>query len=162
MTGIVMGNATEFKDRKNLVETVRNYVREKIERHEWSLNTRNALQLVKSPSDPIPAEWLSGVNALYYHIHVRNLHWRKPATNCYAYLDKVTDLIRGEDIEIYTCELKWEGAMQSGVRIQPQGFRGLDALIVVLSDPRELRLMPRTDAQNYIKRFFSKTHLRIT
>src|SRR5207249_10209027 len=112
--------------------------------------------------DPITAEWLIGVNALYYHIRVRNLHRRKPATNCYAYLDKVTDLIRGGDIEIYTCELKWEGAMQSGVRIQPQGYRGLDAFIVVLSDPRELRLMPRTDAQNYIKRFFGKTHLRMT
>jgi hypothetical protein len=46
--------------------------------------------------------------------------------------------------------------------IQPQGYRGLDAFILVLSEPRELRLMPRTDAQNYIHRFFGKTHLRIT
>jgi hypothetical protein len=52
--------------------------------------------------------------------------------------------------------------MQTGVRIQPQGNRGLDAFIVVLTEPRELRLMPRTDAQNYIQRFFGKTHLRIT
>jgi hypothetical protein len=122
MTGIVMGNATEFKNRKDLVEVVRNHVQQKIERQEWSLNTRNELQLLKSPDDPIRAKWLGGVNALYYHIRVRNFHWRKPATNCYAYLDKVTDLIRGQDIGIYTCELKWEGAMQSDVRHPAAGL----------------------------------------
>jgi hypothetical protein len=162
MTGIVMGNAAEFKDRNDLVQIVENHLREKLRRNEWSLDTRNALQLVRSPTGPIQTRWKEGVDASYYHLRVKNLHWRKPATNCYAYLDKVTDLLKQQDIEIYTCELKWEGTLQSDVRIQPRGQRGLDAFTIVLSDPRELRLMPRTDAANYIQRFFGPTQLEIT
>jgi hypothetical protein len=162
VVGAVMGNAIEFKDRKGLVELIRDHIQEKIERDEWSLSTKNTFQLVKAPDQGIKATWLSGMEAAYYHIHVRNLHWRKPATNCYAYLDEVIDLNTGKDVKLYTCELKWEGTRQSGVRIQPKGYRGLDAFVVVLSQPRELLLMPQTDAQNYIHHFKGKTHLEIT
>jgi hypothetical protein len=162
IVGAVMGNAIEFVDRSRLVELILSHIREKIGRGEWSLRTRNRLELVKAPDQGIKAAWASGVDAAYYHIHVRNLHWRKPATNCYAYLDKVVDLNTGKDVRLYTCELKWEGTKQSGVRIQPNGYRGLDAFIVVLYQTRELWLMPQTDAQNYIHRFRGKTHLEIT
>jgi len=162
VVGQVMGNAIEFKDRRGLVELVRSHIQEKIDRHEWSLSTKNTLQLVKAPDQGIRAAWERGVDAAYYHIHVTNLHWRKPATNCYAYLDKVINLNTREDVRLYTCELKWEGTKQSGVRIQPRGYRGLDAFVVLLSEPRALWLMPQTDAQNYIHRFKDKTHLEIT
>jgi hypothetical protein len=162
VVGAVMGNAIEFKDRNGFVELVQDRILRKIEQHEWSLNTKNALQLATAPDQGVKAAWRSGVHAAYYHIHVRNLHWRKPATNCYAYLDKVINLDTDEEIKLYTCELKWEGAKQSGVRIQPEGYRGLDAFVIVLSEPRELLLMPQTDAQNYIHHFKGKTHLEIT
>jgi hypothetical protein len=162
VVGQVMGNAIEFKDREGLVELVRGHIQQKIDRDEWSLSTKNTLQLVKASDEGVKAAWERGVNAAYYHINVRNLHWRKPATNCYAYLDKVINLETGEDIPLYTCELKWEGTKQSGVRIQPKGYRGLDAFVVVMSEPRELLLMPQTDAQNYIHHFKGKTHLETT
>jgi hypothetical protein len=162
IVGEVMGNAIEFNDRNGLVELVRDHIQEKIDRDEWSLSTKNTLQLVKAPDQGIKATWVSGDKVAYYHIHVRNLHWRKPATNCYAYLDKVIDLNTIKDVRLYTCELKWEGTKQSGVRIQPKGYRGLDAFVVVLSEPKELLLMPQTDAQNYIHHFKGKTHLEIT
>jgi hypothetical protein len=162
VVGAVMGNAIEFKNRDDLVEIVRNYIKQKIDRHEWTLRTKNTLQLVKAPYEGIEAVWVSGTKASYYHIHVKNLHWRKAATNCYAYLEKVVDLNRGKDIELYTCELKWEGTKQPGVRINPNGYRGLDAFIVVLAEPRTLLLMPQTDAANYIQRFEGNTHLEVT
>jgi hypothetical protein len=162
VVGQVMGNAIEFKNRENLVELVRDHIQRKIDHAVWSLATRNALQLVKAPNQGIKAIWQGGIEASYHHIHVRNLHWRKPATNCGAYLYKVTDLITGHDIELYTCELKWEGTRQSGVRIQPKGHRGLDAFVVLLSKPSQLLLMPNTDAQNHIQHFTGKTHLEIT
>src|SRR5258705_4869093 len=145
VVGAVMGNAIEFTDRSELVDLVRTHIQEKIDRNEWSLCTKNTLQLVNAPDHGTIATWVSGHNAAYYHIHVKNLHWQKPATNCYAYLDRVIDLDTGQDVKLRTCELKWEGTMHSGVRIQPKGYRGLDAF-VVLSEPRELLLMQHTDA----------------
>jgi hypothetical protein len=150
VVGAVMGNAIAFNNRDNLVECVGAHIQGKIERQEWRLKTRNRLQLAIARDTGLPATWMSGEQLSYFHINVHNLHWRKPATNCYAYLAR------------YTCELKWEGTMQSAVRIQPGGYRGLDAFIVMLSPSRELLLMPQTDAQNHINRFRGETNLRIT
>jgi hypothetical protein len=162
VVGAVMANAIEFTDRNDLVELVRGHIQQKLDRREWSLRTKNALELVKASRQGIKATWVGGVEASYHHIHVRNLHWRKPATNCYAYLGKVVNLDTGQNIELYTCELKWEGTKQTGVRIQPKGYRGLDAFVIVLAEPRVLLLMPQTDAQNYIHQFTGKTRLGIT
>jgi hypothetical protein len=119
-----MGNATQFEDRNQLIERVRDHVQRKIDLKEWNLTTRNRLHLCRARDTGMPAGWnggadVGGTDVSYYHINVRNLHWREAATNCYAYLDKVIDLSTGREIEHYTCELKWEGTMQSAVRIQP-------------------------------------------
>jgi len=156
-----MGNAIEFKDRNSLVELVQSHIQNKIDHREWSIHTKNALELLE-PRRGLEATWTSGVKARYYHVDVRNAHWRKPATNCYVYLDGVQDLGQDQEIRLYTCESKWEGTLQSGVRIQPRELRGFDAFIIVQSEPRELLLMPHTDAQNYIHHFTGETHLRIT
>lgn len=162
VVGAVMGNAIEFTDRNALIECVLGHIQLKIARNDWSLSTRNRLHLVRARDTGAPAVWPSGQQVSYFHINVHNQHWRKPATNCYAYLDKVIDLKTGDEVEHYTCELKWEGTTQSAVRIQPLGFRGLDAFIVTYSPEKELWLMPRTDAQNHINKFSGQTHLKIT
>jgi hypothetical protein len=163
VVGAVMGNATEFTDRNMLVDLIRTDVQQKVANNEWSLVTRNRLQLAKARDEGVPATWIGEVNVSYFHINVRNLHWRKPATNCYAYLDEVVDLKTGKKIEHYTCELKWEGTMLSGVRIQPQGYRGLDAFIIVPNEgSNELWFKPQTDAVNHVLRLKGSQHLEVT
>jgi hypothetical protein len=162
VAGAVMGNPIKFEDRNQLIECVRDHVQRKIDLKEWSLTTRNKLQLVRARDTGVPARWNGGADVSYYHINVKNLHWREPATNCYAYLDKLIDLNAGTEIEHYTCELKWEGTMQSAVRIQPGSYRGLDAFIVILSPTKQLWLKPQTDAENHINKFTGPTHLQIT
>jgi len=157
LIGAVLANATEFTDRDNLPHQVEATVKGKINSGEWSTTTQNRLSLeaahdsgdVDIQTDPMAN---TSRRLSHYHINVDNLHFRKPATNCYAYVENIVNQETGQRIgPKFTCELKWEGTKLQGIRIGPNSSRGLDAFIIehLNSGEKKLVFEPVTDAANH-------------
>ena len=93
------------------------------EDRKWTSQTRNALCLSSH------AETKSKDNAQPFHIKVENLHHRKDARNCLAYLDEVVALDSNKEIstEWETVEFKWANTTLAAVRIAPKAYRLFDA-----------------------------------
>jgi hypothetical protein len=160
VVGAVMGNPIPFqrKEPTDLANLVVDY----IQKRDWSLTSRHRLALSIAGDHPVAALNPTFGDDLYYHLNVKNLHNRKAATNCYAYIDRIVDLNNeGADTQIKTCELKWEGTELQGVRISPLGSRGLDACIFNRRE-NKLHFRPMTDASTYITRFPPVCDLEVT
>lgn len=148
IVGSVLGNLEYFK--KTKPESLAARVSEYIETREWPTTSRGRLDLRFAGDighrDNDPTEgWIS-----YYHLNIKNLHARRAATNCFAYIDSIIDQRTGERVDKrYTCELKWEGTKLQGVRIGPGNSRGIDACIVYHRNPPYLMFRPETDAENH-------------
>ena len=159
--GVVAANSTSFTDRRQLAATVSLEIRNRLKEGDWSLNSRNRLELSLANDTGVAARWNDKIDVAYYHINVRNLHHRKPATGCSAYLTEIKK-VGGGSMPHNSAELKWEGVNSSTVRINPGKSRGFDALLVISDAPHILRIMPRTDASTFIKDFNQSTKLELT
>ena len=74
----------------------------------------------------------------FFHVNVRNQHWRKDALNCFAYLDVISNLDTKAEFRPDTIELKWKGTWMANVRIGAHASRKFDALWF----PHQLPLQP--------------------
>jgi hypothetical protein len=114
--GAVMANAIPFHDRAELASKVCEVVLQKLQSGEWSKISGNRLQITAASDDGHTDEQTVSANARrtvsHYHINVANLHHKKAATNCFAYIDEIIDQKTGTRVGThYTCELKWEGTL---------------------------------------------------
>jgi|GEM_PF-1753359 len=146
--GSVLGNLEHFE--KTSPESLAARVSDFIQKRGWPISSRGRLDLRfagdigRRDNDPKEG-WIS-----YYHLNIVNLHARRAATNCFAYIDSIIDQRTGERVDKgYTCELKWEGTKLQGIRIGPGSSRGIDACIVYHRNPSYLMFSPETDAENH-------------
>jgi len=114
-------------DRAGLPELIYDLIKARLgdssEDRKWTSQTRNALCL-SSHAETKPQD-----NAQPFHIKVENLHHRKDARGCFAYLDEVANLATDEVIsqKWQTVEFKWANTRLAAVRIAPKAYRLFDA-----------------------------------
>jgi hypothetical protein len=128
MIGSIMLNCQQFSNRNELPDLVH----KKILDHRWNPGHKAKLFLNREAGER------GGDLAdkpYIYHIEVTNLHWRRPALDCRAYLDKVTVVSSGKQREFQKFELKWAGTTLPGVTIMPQERRSFDAFVIWLDQP---------------------------
>jgi hypothetical protein len=106
-------------------------IKAKLNNKEWTNQTRNKLALSIYPHSKYLKQ-RDGRVVRPFHIQVENLHHRKDARNCFAYLDGVFDLNSNQDIyaneKWETVEFKWAHTSLAAVRIAPKSHRYFDAV----------------------------------
>jgi hypothetical protein len=123
----VQANAQEFTDRQHLPAFIAQTVLER----NWDASWRNELTI--TADEPTVSETMRvdgkgfGFPAQFVHVVVRNRHKSKPAVNCYAYLEVVTNLRTEEDLPVPTIEHKWAGYLYPNAIIAPRSVRPFDA-----------------------------------
>jgi hypothetical protein len=159
--GAIAANSTPFTDRRQLAATVVQEIRNRLKEGDWSLNSRNQLELSLANDTGVAALWNNQTKVAYYHINVRNAHHRKAATGCSAYLTEIKE-VGSDSLPHNSAEFKWEGVDSSTVRINPGKSRGFDALLVISASPHVLLIKPFTDASTFIKEFKQSIKLELT
>jgi hypothetical protein len=114
-------------DRFTDANTLPDLVMKRIKEGDWRPNWRAELSLTRSPD-----EYGGTVNDQPYlfHVVVENLHWRKPALDCRAYIHRVENLDNGKSIPFEKFELKWAGTKLPNVTIMPKEQRSFDAFSI--------------------------------
>jgi hypothetical protein len=141
MFNAIQGNATSFSDRNKLPDLIA----EEIRRRQWTTETRNALALSVYPNSVscLDQTKSDGRFSRPFHIKVENLHHRKDARNCFAYLDEVVDLNSNRSISKVekweTVEFKWAGTRLASVRIAPKpSYRNFDAVWLFVNQQQQI------------------------
>jgi hypothetical protein len=125
-------NCFQFQDAGELPDLVM----EAIEALGWDAHWKALLHLERSEPKP------GGSNddpPYIFHIEVRNLHQRKPAINCTAYLHDVRRVGSDEPYPFQKFELKWAGTTVPYVTIMPGESRSFDAFYIDPKEPTRLR-----------------------
>jgi hypothetical protein len=144
--GALQANCISFNGRGSL-HTI---VSERIRAAGWKTNWKNALRLEREPRQHVDIYRVPGPRmSRFFHINVRNLNSYKIAHNCYAYLERATNLSGGR-IETRTVEFKWEGYIQPNAPILHNSVRGFDAFFVYHDNPREILFNLFTDSSLFI------------
>jgi hypothetical protein len=141
MLDAIQGNATPFSDRNKLPDLIA----EEIRRRVWTTETRNTLALSVYPNSASRLDQTKsdGRFSRPFHIKVDNLHHRKDARNCFAYLDEVVDLNSNRSIskneKWETVEFKWAGTRLASVRIAPKpSYRNFDAVWLFVNQQQQI------------------------
>jgi hypothetical protein len=138
----LQSNSIPFTDRHLLP----NVIADKIQELQWIPHWKNQLRLERNSSEFEDAMRLpEKAGARFFHIHVRNLHLRKTAVNCYAYLEKAYNLTTNSDIPVETIELKWRAYTLPNAIIGPNSSRQFDAFWLFHHDPTRLQFNIFTD-----------------
>ena len=126
-------NPTIFDDREELVEIVVNKVR-----NQWKTGWKNELALERSRTPYVEAIHIPlRKRGRWYHVTVKNRHYRRLAQHCTAYLEKVIKLESGEDLSPgQLVESKWRDVTSVSVMIPPQKSRDLDAFYFFEDEPQ--------------------------
>jgi len=121
----ILANCIEFTDRHLLPDVISEKVRER----GWNPNWRNELILERDEGEFEDVQQVGKMRtpARFYHIKVRNLHDRKIARDCVAYLEKIKNLLTGEEKVFELVEFKWKGITSTRIAIPPKKHRYLDA-----------------------------------
>ena len=144
----LQANAIPFTDRHLLPNVVADQVR----RRGWNPEWRNELVLERDASqmsDAIVANLDPPKKGRFFHIIVQNRHQHKTATNCYAYLEKATNLNMGTGIPVKAVELKWAGYMLPNAHIPPGIARHFDAFWIHQDLPGQLQFNAFCDSTDY-------------
>jgi hypothetical protein len=141
MIGAFQANAIPFQKRCDLVEIIKQQVKEK-----WKNNWRRKLTLEQA-NDPDCEAVLqrSGTVGYFFHIKVRNRHIRATARNCYAYLRSVKDAT-DQMARFEAAELRWAGCFFPNAIIPPGNFiRRFDAVWFDSGEPLRPRFNVLSD-----------------
>ncbi|MCJ7663560.1 MAG: hypothetical protein MUO24_04900 [Desulfobacterales bacterium] len=139
----------KFDDPKELPEMVR----KEVKKH-WRPDWKNALRISKdsiySNDTTLRAR---GDKAKYFHVIVENLHKRKIALGCTAYIESIRDLQTQNQVPLETVELKWDGYTLPNASIMPQPNvgRGLTLFFVLHQRPNELHFDNFTDSTRFMQ-----------
>lgn len=140
-------NATTFSDRPLLP----NIIADEVQRRGWNAGLRNEVVLEREPKQKVDAH-LGNTQQVgrFFHLSVRNLHSRKTATNCYAYLEKATRLNPYTDIPLNTIEFKWAGYVLPNAHVSPGSVRRVDAFWINHNNPTVLQFNTFSDSTEFI------------
>jgi hypothetical protein len=148
----LQANAIPFSDRHLLSSAIADKIRER----GWEPSWRNELVLERQPGQFHDAQRIvnSAVikGARFFHIDVRNRHRIKTATNCYVYLEKITNLNTSVETPLKTIEFKWAGYTLPYAHIPPGKARQFDGFWVFHEMPTHLQFNVFSDATDYIPR----------
>ena len=144
----LQGNCISFSDR-HLLPSV---VSDEISRRKWTSDWKNSLCLERDPKQYSDATIPDGRLCRYFHIDVNNLHHRKTAINCCAYLENVYDVENKKEISIRTVEFKWAGYIMPYASIMPRSCRSIDAFFVSHSSPTRMMFNIYTDSTHFVPR----------
>ena len=158
-------NPIIFKDESELYELIP----QKIAESKWKKNWKNALKIIKEPpkfrythlnierdkdQEPKPG--------LLYYIRVRNLHNKKPAFDCAAYVEKIVNLKNKQEMDLETIELKWLGSREPYVTIVPKLYRDFFAFYILDDEPNKLHFSRHSDSTEYLKPLEAPIDIEIT
>jgi hypothetical protein len=142
----LQANAIPFTDRNLLPNLIVN----EVQKRKWNPHSRTELVLERDPEQYADHQVLNGAVVeprRYYYFEVRNLHHRKTATNCYAYLEKALKLDRPPtEIPFKNVELKWSGYVLPNAHILPKAARPVDAFAILHRLPTHLGLVSFSDS----------------
>lgn len=145
----LQSNAIQFTDRALLP----NVIADEVQQRGWNPNWKNGLVLELEASHYKDARRLPENRlARFFHITVRNLHERKMARSCYAYLERVSQMPGGINIPVETIEFKWAGYLLPNVVIGPRQARRFDAFWVFHDTPSRLQFNVLADSTDFIPR----------
>jgi hypothetical protein len=140
-------NAQAFGDRNSLHDVIGS----KVQQRGWDPQWRNEIRIERTSSQSSDALQVpAGTMARYFHLEVHNRHRERTAANCYAYLEKVIDLSKGQELPIKSIEFKWAGYTHPSVHIPPRTMRQLDAFFVFLNAPTQLRFNTFADSTEFV------------
>ncbi|MHB0877931.1 MAG: hypothetical protein ACYC5O_17985 [Anaerolineae bacterium] len=139
----------------------------------WHTGWRRALALSLAPQAVRIAirdrsEGLSGLEGLFYHLEIANLHRRSAARNCTAYLVSARGPLaspastEGPEHVRETAELKWAGTSVPQVMIMPGTSRKLDAMHVVIQQPGTIYFNQLVDSGQFLCRLTEPGDYRLT
>lgn len=153
ISGFVLANVDTFRNSVELLQKVRDAVRE----HGWSPDWKNRLRLCRDTG-----EWDNMITTVrtdagaqnkpvrFFHVRVRNEHQRKMALNCVAYVETITDADTGEGLEVRPAEVKWAGSGLPLVPIMPGASRDLDACLVLHEVPGTVVFVTHSDSDKHM------------
>ena len=123
----------EFKDRSELPDLVAQRVGEKT----WDPKWRNELVLERDEKDveETPHISMQEKSFRYYYIRAKNLHHKRIANQCVAYLEKVKIVSTGDERKFDLMEFKWKGMTLDKLSIPPMKERPFDAFHVRYDSP---------------------------
>jgi hypothetical protein len=146
----LQANAIQFTDRNLLADNVL----KEVQRRGWNANWRNELVLERMPREFTDAYITNAVSPLpgrFFHIRVCNRHRSQLASNCYVYLERITQ-IPSTNIPLKTVEFKWAGTGLAGVGIGAGGSREFDAFHLLHQNPTQVLFNALADATDYFPR----------
>lgn len=150
ISAFVQSNSIPFGDREHLATVVADHV----SRVGWKSNWRRELTI--ELSDPlfmdatrVERDQFDNVQSFvgrFFHVSARNNDLRRPAVNCYVYLEKVKDLSSGKGLVLETIEFKWAGYGHPNAIIGPASVRRFDAFWLKHNDPTRVRFNSFADS----------------
>lgn len=152
MLGAMQANATPFSDRNLLQRVVADLIAEQVSTGKWQKESRNTLSLAVATPPYSDAMQNNGMMRRFFHVAVRNNHYRKAALDCYVYLDEVENIEKKTKPSVKTAEFKWAGTLLAGVRIGPNAVREFDAVNFFIQTPIAPRFWALTDSPDYLPR----------
>jgi hypothetical protein len=125
-------NCEEFENEANLLDKIEAW----LESGAWNPDWKRRLLMSRAPMErggtPDDQPYL-------FHIEVRNLHRRREARQCRAYLDEVVNQDTGKPVAFEMFQLKWAGTLVPDANIRPKKSWSFDAFYVEKDDPVKLR-----------------------
>jgi hypothetical protein len=150
IAAFVQANSVQFGDRDHLPAVIAQHIRGA----GWQSNWRRELTIeLPEPrfmdATRVERDQFDSVAqfvARFFHVAVRNLDVRRPALNCYVYLEKVRELSSGKEDNPPTIEFKWAGYGLPNAIIGPASARRFDALWIMHNDLSRIRFNSFADA----------------
>jgi hypothetical protein len=147
----VQGNCTKFSDRNKLLPSIADKVSKT-----WQPYWLDQIRITRDSSQfadglHIHPQFPKGRPVRYFHLDVKNDHLSKTAFNCYAYLEKISDVKTGKAVDLKLVEFKWRGVVFPNIVIPHKSSRELDAFFVYHDSPAQLHLGAFTDSPEHMK-----------
>jgi hypothetical protein len=147
----VQGNCTRFSNRDKILPLIADKVSKT-----WQPDWLDQIRITRDSSqfaDTLHryASFPQGRPVRYFHLEVKNDHLSKTAFNCYAYLEKISDVKTGKVVNFKLVEFKWRGVVFPNVVIPYKSSRELDAFFVYHDSPAQLHLGAFTDSPEHMK-----------
>lgn len=135
----IQGNPVRFSSEEDLLEKIRRETRAA----GWNPTSRRELEILRDPREftnaAIPATSTEGQQGWapvrYYHLAVRNRHWRLMATDCIVHLLGVRKVASGEVAHPDTVELKFKHVTSQSISLPPSSAREFDGVLVPEAQP---------------------------
>lgn len=118
----IQSNVTTFSDPFELPDMVEQQVTAK----GWSPYWKNGLSFARDSSEYDDATDQTGNTGRFFHASIRNLHRRRLAHDCVAYVERIRDVRTGALLPVRAVELAWAGYGHPAATIIAGADRDLD------------------------------------